>query len=335
MSRAAIMLVFLFAAAVASSQNAAGHEVRPGFLDLRETESNVFLMTWKVPALGALHLAMEPRLPSTCRFIGEPTTVQTGGAFVERARIGCDHGLDGERLAIAGLEATQTDVLARIESRNGAVWNARLTPTAPEIEIAGTLNWPAVVRTYVCLGVNHILFGVDHLLFVFCLLLLVRDARKLLLTVTAFTVAHSITLTAATLGIVHVPAAPVEATIALSIVFLARELVSGEAERSGVTRSYPWVVAFSFGLLHGLGFASALAEIGLPQGEIPLALFAFNLGVELGQLTFIAAVLSAWWLVRILAGATPAISMFTPRVAGYAVGITASFWVFARLAAAT
>jgi hydrogenase/urease accessory protein HupE len=210
-----------------------------------------------------------------------------------------------------------------------------LTPAAPEVEVAATLNWPAVIKTYIGLGINHILFGVDHLLFVFCLLLLVRDTRKLLLTVTAFTVAHSITLTAATLGFVHVSAAPVEATIALSIVFLARELLSGEAERSRATRSYPWIVAFSFGLLHGLGFASALAEIGLPDGEIPLALFAFNVGVELGQLAFIAAVLVAWRLVRIVAGVAPStVSLFATRLAGYAVGVTASFWMFARLAMA-
>jgi hydrogenase/urease accessory protein HupE len=332
MRAAGIVLALYCAATVALLQDAVGHEVRPGFLDLRETETNVFLLTWKVPALGAFHLGMEPRLPETCQYLGEPITVQTGGAFVERARIRCQHGLEGELLAVAGLEATQTDVLARIETRNGAVWNARLTPTAPEITIAPSLSWLAVAKTYVGLGISHILFGIDHLLFVFCLLLLVRDTRKLLLTVTAFTVAHSITLTAATLGIVHVPTVPVEATIALSIVFLARELLSGEAGRSTVTRTYPWIVAFSFGLLHGLGFASALAEIGLPQGEIPLALFAFNLGVELGQLAFIAVVLSVWRLVRLLAvdNATPA---FAPRLTGYAVGITASFWIFARLAA--
>jgi hydrogenase/urease accessory protein HupE len=188
-------------------------------------------------------------------------------------------------------------------------------------------------KTYVGLGINHILFGIDHLLFVFCLLLLVRDTRKLLLTVTAFTVAHSITLTAATLGVVRVPAAPVEATIALSIVFLARELLSGEAGCSTVTRTYPWIVAFSFGLLHGLGFASALAEIGLPQNEIPLALFAFNLGVELGQLAFIAVVLSVWRLARSVVRAAPAAMLtLAPRLAGYVVGITASFWIFVRLA---
>jgi hydrogenase/urease accessory protein HupE len=318
-----------------SLRDAAAHEVRPGFLDLRETELNVFVLTWKVPALGAFHLGMEPRLPDSCRYIGEPITVQTGGAFVERARIRCEHGLEGERLAIAGLEATQTDVLARLENRKGTVWNARLTPAAPEITVAPSLSWFAVAKTYVALGINHILFGVDHLLFVLCLLLLVRDTRKLPLTVTAFTVAHSITLSAATLGIVRVPAAPVEATIALSIVFLARELLSGEAERSRITRSYPWIVAFSFGLLHGLGFASALAEIGLPQGEIPLVLFAFNLGVEMGQLAFIAVVLSLWRLARLLVRVVPdAVPRLAPRLTGYAVGITASFWIFARLAAA-
>ncbi len=333
---AVAMLTILAAFTVSTLEEARGHEVRPGFLNLRETESNVFVLTWKVPALGAYHLAMEPSFPATCTYLGEPITVQTGGAFVERGRIRCQHGLDGERIAIAGLQGTQTDVLMRIETRNGAVWNARLTPSAPEVTVAAASSWLAVASTYLGLGVTHILFGVDHLLFVFCLLLLVRDTRKLLLTVTAFTVAHSITLTAATLGIVHVPAAPVEATIALSIVFLARELLSAEANRNSVTQSYPWVVAFSFGLLHGLGFASALAEIGLPQGEIPLALFAFNLGVELGQLGFIAAVLFAWRLVRILSNAAmPAgIPQATPCFAGYAIGITASFWVIARLAVA-
>ena len=149
-----------------------------------------------------------------------------------------------------------------------------------------------VLRAYVGLGVEHILFGIDHLLFVLCLLLLVRRLRQLLATITAFTLAHSITLAAATLGFIRVPTAPVEATIALSIVFLASELVRDEGRRGVVARYYPWLVAFSFGLLHGLGFAGALAEVGLPQGEIPLALFAFNVGVELGQLAFVTAVLT-------------------------------------------
>jgi hydrogenase/urease accessory protein HupE len=185
-----------------------------------------------------------------------------------------------------------------------------------------------VIWAYLGLGVEHILFGVDHLLFVLCLLLLVREIRKLLATVTAFTLAHSITLAAATLGFVRVPAAPVEATIALSIVFLARELSRGEHLRSAVTRSYPWLVAFSFGLLHGLGFAGALAEVGLPQREIPLALFAFNVGVELGQLAFIATVLFLVRGFRLLPLRMPS---WSSVAAGYAIGSVAAFWVFARL----
>jgi hypothetical protein len=169
-------------------------------------------------------------------------------------------------------------------------------------------------------------------LFVLCLLLLVKSLRQLLATITAFTLAHSITLAASTLGLIHVPTAPVEATIALSIVFLASELVRGEAEQGAVTRSHPWLVAFSFGLLHGLGFAGALAEVGLPQGEIPLTLFAFNVGVELGQLAFVAVVLSLARLIRIAPLRLP---IWGPAVAGYAIGSVAAFWVMARLATAT
>ena len=169
-------------------------------------------------------------------------------------------------------------------------------------------------------------------MFVLCLILLVPDTRKLVATVTAFTVAHSITLAAATFGFVNVPTAPVELTIALSIVFLASELLRDPLQQSNITQNYPWLVAFCFGLLHGLGFAGALAEIGLPHGEIPLALFAFNVGVELGQLGFVAVILSAAYLTRILLADVPS---WAPRAAAYAIGCTASYWVFARLAVAT
>ena len=210
--------------------------------------------------------------------------------------------------------------------------SARLTPVQPELHGAGPAGASAwCCATYVGLGVEHILSGIDHLLFVLCLLLLVRGVRKLLATVTAFTLAHSITLAAATLGFVRVPAAPVEATIALSIVFLASELVRGEAGRSAVTRSYPWLVAFSFGLLHGLGFAGALAEVGLPQGEIPLALLGVQCRCRAG-----AARLHRR---RAVAGAHRARLPlrrpgWAPSAAGYAIGSMAAFWVFARLAAA-
>ena len=240
-------------------------------------------------------------------------------------------GLEGQRIAIDRLDGTLTDVLVRIESADGSVRTARLTPSDPSFIVPEQPGPLMVLRAYVGLGVEHILFGIDHLLFVLCLLLLVRSLRQLLATITAFTLAHSITLAAATLGFIHVPTAPVEATIALSIVFLASELVRGEAGRGAVTRSYPWLVAFSFGLLHGLGFAGALAEVGLPQGEIPLALFAFNVGVELGQLAFVTAVLTLARLVRLVPLRLPA---WGPGAAGYAIGSVAAFWVFARLAAA-
>jgi hydrogenase/urease accessory protein HupE len=222
-------------------------------------------------------------------------------------------------------------VLVRIENVDGSVRSARLTPSSSSFIVSVQPGPLMVVRDYVGLGVEHILFGVDHLLFVLCLLFLVRNLRQLLATITAFTLAHSITLAAATLGFIHVPAAPVEATIALSIVFLASELVRGEARRGVVTRSYPWLVALSFGLLHGLGFAGALAEVGLPRGEIALALFAFNVGVELGQLAFVSAVLTLARLVRLT---PPRLPPWGPGAAGYAIGSVAAFWVFARLAAA-
>ena len=318
-------------AALLPAQALSAHEVRPGFLELRETAANAFLMTWKVPALGEYRLGITPRLPESCHVIGEPTSVQAGGAFIEHARVNCDRGLEGQTIAIDRLDATLTDVLVRIESVDGSVRSARLTPSSPSFIVPVQPGPLMVVRDYVGLGIEHILFGIDHLLFVLCLLLLVRGVRKLLTTVTAFTLAHSITLAAATLGFIRVPAAPVEATIALSIVFLASELVRGEAGRSAVTRTYPWLIAFSFGLLHGLGFAGALAEVGLPQREIPLALFAFNVGVELGQLAFVTAVLSLVRFARIVPLRLPA---WAPGAAGYAIGSVAAFWVFARLAAA-
>lgn len=310
---------------------ALGHEIRPGFLQLRETAPNFYLMTWKVPALGDYRLGITPRLPDSCHLISQPAWTQAGGAFVEHAQVGCDRAMAGEVLAVDRLDATMTDVLVRIESADASVRSARLTPSSPSFVVPAQPGPMMVIWAYVGLGVEHILTGVDHLLFVLCLMLLVREIGKLLATVTAFTLAHSITLAAATLGFVRVPAAPVEATIALSIVFLASELARGENLRSSATQSYPWLVAFSFGLLHGLGFAGALAEVGLPQREIPLALFAFNVGVELGQIAFIAAVFLVMRVFRLLPLRKPSWSRVA---AGYAIGAVAAFWVFARLSVA-
>ena len=177
------------------------------------------------------------------------------------------------------------------------------------------------------LGIEHILLGIDHLLFVLGLLLIVRGFGLLLKTITAFTVAHSVTLAMATLGFVNVPQAPVEAVIALSILFLASELAKQQKGNPGMTSRYPWVVALSFGLLHGFGFAGALSEVGLPQTDIPLALLFFNVGVEVGQLMFVAIVLMIFWVIQKLKFRWPA---WTKQVPAYAIGSLAAFWFIQR-----
>ncbi len=323
--RIGLIAIFLMLA-----RGTSAHEVRPAFLDLSETAPNQYMMTWKVPALGDFRLGITPRLPASCHAAGDPISMQAGGAFIEHGRVNCDLALAGQTIAIDRLDATMTDVLVRIQTLDGTVQSTRLTPSHPSFTVPARAGPLTVLTTYIGLGIEHILFGVDHLLFVLCLLLLVRGIGNLLATVTAFTLAHSVTLAAATLGFIRIPGAPVEATIALSIVFLACELARGDTGQT-VARSYPWLVAFCFGLLHGLGFAGALAEVGLPRGEIPLALFAFNVGVELGQIAFVTAVLS---LSRQVQAMLPRLPVWSPRAAGYAIGSIAAFWVFSRLVAA-
>jgi hydrogenase/urease accessory protein HupE len=186
-----------------------------------------------------------------------------------------------------------------------------------------------VAWTYLGLGVEHILLGIDHLLFVLALLFLVQGWRRVIITITAFTVAHSITLAAATLGLVHVPQAPVEASIALSIVFVATEIVRSRMGRVSVAERWPWVIAFVFGLLHGFGFAGALREVGMPEDAIPLALLCFNIGVEVGQLLFIAAVMGIVTLLRRSAITIPA---WAWRVPVYTIGTLAMYWTIERVA---
>jgi hydrogenase/urease accessory protein HupE len=201
---------------------------------------------------------------------------------------------------------------------------------APGFTVTASPGRWEVVQTYTLLGIEHILTGIDHLLFVLALVILVKGTRRLLWTVTAFTIAHSITLALATLGVINVPGPPVEATIALSIVFVASEIIAQARGREGLAARKPWLVAFSFGLLHGLGFAGALAEVGLPQNAIPLALLFFNVGVEIGQLLFIAGVLAFAHLAKRVAGGwvqPAAVSV----AAAYAIGGIASYWTIERI----
>jgi len=312
-----------------SADPAFGHEVRPGYLELRETGPDVYEMLWKVPALGGSPLAIRLRLPVNCVASDAPVRFLTEDASVERAILSCPGGIAGRQLSVEGLVATVTDVLTRVVRADGSTQVARLTPGHPVVVVAATPSRLDVAWTYLQLGVEHILLGVDHLLFVLGLLIIVGPTRRLVATVTAFTVAHSATLAAATLGFVHVPPKPVEAVIALSIVFVAAEIVHGHEGHPGLTERQPWVVAFVFGLLHGFGFAGALAEVGLPTQAIPLALFFFNVGVEVGQLLFIAAVLAAIALLRRARVPWPS---WAWRVPAYGIGVVAAYWTIDRVA---
>jgi hypothetical protein len=334
-----VLKAFVLLAIAAMGATAQAHEVRPGFLEIRALGHDTFDVLWKVPANGEYRLAMYVKLPAKCKGVPSSGTF-TGGAFVERWRATCPGGLIGQRVAIDGLSATRTDVLARFIREDATTQTARLTPEDTSFEVTAEPDAWQVAKTYLLLGIEHILLGIDHLLFVLGLLFLVGSWRRLVATVTAFTLAHSITLAAATLGLVHVPQTPIEAAIALSVMFVAAEILHQAQGRSGLTARAPWVVAFIFGLLHGFGFAGALREVGLPQSDIPIALLFFNVGVEVGQLMFIAAVVTVLGLAsRLMGKAGPgergpwqAEALIHTPVA-YVVGSTAAFWVVQRVVA--
>jgi hydrogenase/urease accessory protein HupE len=303
---------------------------RPAYLELRESAPGRYDVLWKVPALGDRRLAAEVKFPEGVRIVTEPQGYFEGGAYLERWQVAREGGLTGQAIAIEGLAGGVTDVIVRVERADGTSQMERLLPENPRFTVDAPAGTGEVAWSYLVLGVEHILGGIDHLLFVLALLLIVRGGRRIVLTVTAFTVAHSVTLVAATLGWVQVAGPPVEAMIALSIVFVASEIVHGLQGRPGLTARAPWVVAFSFGLLHGFGFAGALAEVGLPQKAIPVALLMFNVGVELGQLMFVGfALVAGALLARLPALRRPWADYALP----YAIGTVAMFWVIERVAA--
>jgi len=327
--RAATCWLLVVAAALASS--AVAHESRPAYLQLTETAPGRYDVLWRTPLLSGMRLPVVLRFPAGTRHLTEPTERDFPDSIVERRVIEVDGGLTGKRVEFVGLQASITDVLVRVQSRDGALSTTLVQPSKPWVEIAASQGPLAVFAAYLQHGVEHILLGYDHLLFVLALTLIVRSTRVLVWTVTAFTAAHSITLALATLGVVHVPGPPVEATIALSILLLAAEILRVRQGKWSLTARWPWVVAFSFGLLHGFGFAGALTSIGLPQGDVPLALFAFNVGVEIGQLAFIAAVLALLALAKRLPLSRPLTQRALPA-ATYAIGTLAAFWFFERVA---
>lgn len=308
----------------------AAHEMQPAFLELKETPEGSVDVTWKVPFYKGRPLPITPVFPKSWINLTEPNTTPLGNATLQRWRINPGaQAIDGASVGIDGPRSRLTDVLLRASLTDGRSQTRVLRPEAP----AATLLFDAEPKTllwdYIIIGIEHILLGFDHLLFVLCLVLLVRDRWTLLKTITAFTIAHSFTLAAATLGWAEVPGPPVEAVIALSIIFLARELALRIEHGPGLTERYPWIVALTFGLLHGFGFAGALSDVGLPADQVPLALLNFNIGVELGQLAFVAAILAVTAVTHRLAPKLPALTL-KPIV--YAIGIIASFWCVERIA---
>lgn len=317
---------------VAHAAVAHAHEARPAYLEINETAEGRYEVLWRTPLLSGMRLPVALEFSEQVQTVAEPSVRELPDSLLERRVIEVPgDGLLGRRIDFVGLQATITDVLVRVRLLDGRASTALVTPSRPWVEIAASHGPLAVASAYAAHGVQHILFGYDHLLFVFALIFIVPSRRVLLTAITAFTIAHSITLALATLGVVHVAGPPVEATIALSILLLAGEIIRLQRGVLSLTARCPWVVAFSFGLLHGFGFASALSHIGLPPGDVPLALFAFNVGVELGQIAFIALVVGAIALARPMTLAA-SIEAYTRRAAAYAIGALAAFWFFERLA---
>ncbi len=321
----------LLLAALAPSPTVRAHEIRPALLQIEETAPGVFEVTWKLPGKGDRALGLEPILPENLTAVAPPTVRRVPAAWVQRTTYKSDGTpLVGQSISIDGLAGVQTDVLLRIELLDGSTHSAILRPNAPTFEIPARESKKEVALATYRMGVIHILEGYDHLLFLLALMLIVTGFWRLVKTITAFTIAHSITLALATLGVVHFPTAPTEAVIALSIVFLAAEVTRMRNGEVVLTERYPWVVAFGFGLIHGLGFAGALSQIGIPEHEVPLSLLMFNLGVETGQIMFVT-------VVALLLAGTRRIPVTVPRgswrLVPYAIGGLATFWTIQRLVA--
>jgi hydrogenase/urease accessory protein HupE len=323
-----LSLLLLILSSALFSPSLLADEVRPAYLQLTEVQPNLFAVLWKVPARGEnQRLALDVSFDADHSTLQAPLEGFVAGYYRRNWQVSFAHGLPQTKIKIDGLEQTSTEVLLRIEYQDGASLTHRFSPAAPEYTVAKKPTLLQTAYTYLTLGIEHILLGFDHLLFVLALLLLIDNTRKLIMTITFFTIAHSITLSLASLQVIHVPVPPVEATIALSIVFVASEIIRVQQGHDSLTYRKPWIVAFSFGLLHGLGFAAALGQIGLPENAIPLALVLFNVGVEIGQLLFISAFLILSWSVAQVRFNPP---VGWGKIAPYFIGSMASFWLIQR-----
>lgn len=309
-------------------QPVSSHESQPGSVEIEEIGADRFRITWRAPIYYGKPHPARLELPDQWQTLGQPTERRRASDIVfERIVTTNQQGIDGSILRFPGLESTITDVYVRVKRADGSQATNVVRPTKPWTELRGERPWHETSWEYLFLGFNHILLGVDHLLFVLGLLLIVKSRMMLVKTITSFTLAHSITLGIATLGYAQAPLPPLNAAIALSILFLGPEVVRARRGQTSLTIRYPWLIAFGFGLLHGFGFASGLSTTGMPKAELPWALLWFNIGVELGQLLFVFTALGLVWAFRTLQVRWPRWVLWLP---GYTVGSLGAFWTIQR-----
>lgn len=302
-------------------------ELRPGYIEFSQSGAQHWRLVWKAPMRSGVTPATQPVLPAGCAFVGEPVRAMAALAVVTTFDVRCAYDVAGKSIGLSSFSASQTDVLVRVAPLGRPVQAMRLTADTPMVMIEAKPDRLQVAKTYFITGIDHIMFGYDHLLFVVALVLLLSGLWTVAKAVTAFTVAHSLTLIGTTLGFLGLPQRPVESVIALSILFLAVEIVKKNPDQPRLAERIPWVVAFGFGLLHGFGFAGALNEIGLPESDVPTALLTFNLGVEAGQLAIVLATAGALALLRRFAAAAAPVAI---RAATYGIGIISAYWFIER-----
>jgi hydrogenase/urease accessory protein HupE len=310
------------------SARANADELRPGYMALTQKSTQIWQLSWKLPMKGGLTPVSAPLLPNGCLLIGNPVRVIANGAVETRSDVKCLAQVSGKKIGMSAMTASQTDILVRVAPLDRPVQALRLTAATPTAVIAVKPDQWQVAKTYFGIGMEHIIFGYDHLLFVVSLVLLLTSFWTIAKAVTAFTLAHSVTLIVTILGVVGLPQAPVEAVIALSIIFLAVEIVKKTPEQPRLSERLPWLVALVFGLLHGFGFAGALREVGLPESDVPTALLTFNLGVEVGQLLIVLAASATLVVIRRYVAAWEGDVL---KVSSYAIGTVASLWLFQRV----
>ncbi len=332
--RGSALAIACFLGLLFGGTEAHADELRPAYVELNQVSPSEWSLLWKASAQSRLGRSGDVIIPEACSAVGEPKRRFAASNILTSKVLKCTGSIAGQSIGLKGLELSTTDALVRIAPLDDETQTLRLTPDAPVATIAQKDAIANVAWTYTIIGFEHIVMGFDHLLFVLALVLLLKGGWLVAKTVTAFTIAHSITLIGSTLGYLSLPSQPVEAIIALSIVFLAVEIVKAQGDKDQIeprlSERFPWIVAFLFGLLHGFGFAGALAEIGLPQDDVPMALLTFNLGVEIGQLFIVAIAFATLALIRRVQ-----LSWLQPikTATSYAIGIIATYWFIERMVA--